>query len=223
MLGACPSGLAGGDRAANLASATLLRLLDPLDTSVTWSPTKEPPTTAGILAYLREVLRRDFLDLVRSKRATTSVYPDDERADGHDLSESTIDQRVASYGSPEDEHLQSERLVWPVEQFKDEPELLEILRLQLEPAGYNAFSSQERAKRLSTTVVDREPEETSHTQIEEVSRGSSNRRGRTCLSLTTSQSPKTSCASRILLRTTTPRTTMNCAVNYRNPVSIRMR
>jgi hypothetical protein len=71
-----------------------------------------------------------------------------------DLSVSTIDQRVASYGNPEDEHLQSERLVWLVEQFKDDPELLEILRLQLEPAGYNAFSSQELANRLSTTVVE---------------------------------------------------------------------
>jgi DNA-directed RNA polymerase specialized sigma24 family protein len=108
----------------------------------------------SFLAHLREVLRRDFLDFVRSKRATTSVYPDDERADGQDLSESTIHQRVASYGNPEDEHLQSERLVWLVEQFKDDPELLEILRLQLEPAGYNAFSSQELAKRLSTTVVE---------------------------------------------------------------------
>ena len=74
--------LPGGDSAADLASATLLKLLDPLDSSVTWSPTKGPPTTAGVLAYLREVLRRDFLDFVRSKRATTSVYPDDERADG---------------------------------------------------------------------------------------------------------------------------------------------
>ena len=42
--------LPGGDSAADLASATLLKLLDPLDTSVTWSPTKGPPTTAGILA-----------------------------------------------------------------------------------------------------------------------------------------------------------------------------
>ena len=57
---------------------------------------------------MREVLRRDFLDVVRSKRATTSVCPDDERADGQGLSESTIDQRVANYGNPEDEHLQSE-------------------------------------------------------------------------------------------------------------------
>ena len=57
--------LPGGDSAADLASATLLKLLDPLDTSVTWSPTKGPPATAGVLAYLGEILRRDFLDFVR--------------------------------------------------------------------------------------------------------------------------------------------------------------
>jgi hypothetical protein len=75
--------LPGGDSVADLASATLLKLLDPLDTSVTWSSTKGPPTTAGVLAYLREVVRRDFFDFVRSKRATTRVYPGDERADGN--------------------------------------------------------------------------------------------------------------------------------------------
>jgi DNA-directed RNA polymerase specialized sigma24 family protein len=146
--------LPGGDSAADLASATLLKLLDPLDTSVTWSPTKGPPDTAGVLAYLREVLRRDFLDLIRSKRARTSIYLDDEREDGQDLSESTIDQRVASYGNPEDEHLRRERLLWLVQQSKDDPELLEIVSLQLEPGGYNAFSSQELAERLRTTVVE---------------------------------------------------------------------
>jgi DNA-directed RNA polymerase specialized sigma24 family protein len=103
---------------------------------------------------LREVLKRDFLDLVRSKRAKTSVYADDERTGGQDLSESSLDQRTSSVGNPEDEHLRRERLVWLVEQFKDHPELLEIVRLQMEPAGYNAFSSQELAERLNTTVVE---------------------------------------------------------------------
>ena len=70
--------LPAGDSAADLASAAVLKLLDPLDTSVTWSPTKGPLITARVLASLREVLRRDFLDFVRSKRATTTVYPDDE-------------------------------------------------------------------------------------------------------------------------------------------------
>jgi hypothetical protein len=78
--------LPGGDSAADLVSATLLKLLDPFNTSVTWSSTKGPPTTAGVLAYLREVLKRDFRDLVRSKRSKTSVYPDDERTvSGHRL------------------------------------------------------------------------------------------------------------------------------------------
>jgi hypothetical protein len=50
--------LPGGDSAADLVSATLLKLLDPLNTSVTWSSTKGAPTTAGVLAYLR--CDRDF-------------------------------------------------------------------------------------------------------------------------------------------------------------------
>lgn len=69
--------LPGGDSAADLASATLPKLLDPLDTSVTWSPTKGPPTTAGVLAYLREVPRRDFLDFVGSKSAAATTQNDD--------------------------------------------------------------------------------------------------------------------------------------------------
>jgi DNA-directed RNA polymerase specialized sigma24 family protein len=92
--------LPGGDSAADLASATLLKLLDALETSVTWSPTKGAPTTAGVLAYLREVLRRDFLDFVRSKRATTSVYPDDERADGQDLWDSQSINGSPATGTP---------------------------------------------------------------------------------------------------------------------------
>ena len=119
--------LPGGDSAGDLASATLLKLLDPFNTSVNWSSTKGPPTTAGVLAYLREVLKRDLLDLVRSKRAKTSVYSDDERTGGEDLSESSLDQRTSSFGNPEDEHLRRERLAWMVEQFKDYPELLEIV------------------------------------------------------------------------------------------------
>jgi len=55
--------LPGGGTAADLVSATLLKLLAPFNTSVTWSSTKGPPTTAEVLAYLREVLKRDFLDL----------------------------------------------------------------------------------------------------------------------------------------------------------------
>jgi DNA-directed RNA polymerase specialized sigma24 family protein len=103
---------------------------------------------------LRAVLKRDFLDLVRSKRAKTSVYADDEGTSAEGLSESYLYQRTSSFGNPEDEQLRRERLRWLVEQLKDYPELLEIVRLQMEPDGYNAFSGQELAERLNTTLVE---------------------------------------------------------------------
>src|SRR5260370_8411058 len=42
--------LPGGDSAADLASATLLKLPDPLHTSLPWSPTKGPPTPPAVHA-----------------------------------------------------------------------------------------------------------------------------------------------------------------------------
>jgi hypothetical protein len=62
--------------------------------------------------------------------------------------------RLSRSGSIETRQDERERLVWLVEQFKDHPELLEIVRLQMEPDGYNAFSSQELAERLNATVVE---------------------------------------------------------------------
>ena len=52
----------GGDSAADLASATLLKLLDPLNTSVTWSSTKGPPQPRG---FWRICARYSNVTLVR--------------------------------------------------------------------------------------------------------------------------------------------------------------
>jgi hypothetical protein len=57
--------LPGGDSAADLASATLLKLLDPLDTSVTWSPTKDHPLPLGFWHIC-----------ARSSDATSSIWFD---------------------------------------------------------------------------------------------------------------------------------------------------
>ena len=135
--GATNSSCPGGDSPTDLVSATLLKLLAPFGTSVTSSPTKGPPTTAKVLAYFHKVLERDFLDLVQSKDRNaleTSVYPDDERTAG-DLSESPSIRGPSSFSEPE-----------------DDPELLEILQFQLEPAGYNTVSSQDSTKRLKHTT-----------------------------------------------------------------------
>ncbi|MHB8656309.1 MAG: hypothetical protein ACYDA9_20835 [Terriglobia bacterium] len=149
--------LPGGDSARDLASATLLKFLDPQDNTVRWSDTKAQPTTASLLAYLRKVLERDFLDLVKSKRYQTTVYVDP--IEGEDWEEDgkqglTLDQLALAFETPEGQTLRHERVEWILKQFDAEPELREIVKLQLDPEGYNAFTNQELATLLSTTVGD---------------------------------------------------------------------
>ncbi len=80
----CRSGeevvLPGGDSPQDLASAILLKFLDPQDPSVAWRERLGPPTTAGLVIFLRVVLERDFLNLLRSKRYRAALYPDSVEA-----------------------------------------------------------------------------------------------------------------------------------------------
>ena len=74
--------LPGGDSAADLASATLLKLLDPLDTSVTWSPTKGPkdhPLPLGfwhICARYSDETSSIWFDRSAQRRAFTRTMRD---------------------------------------------------------------------------------------------------------------------------------------------------
>ena len=148
--------LPGGDSPADLASATLLKLLDPRVHSVVWSESKGTATTAGLAAFLRIVLERDFLDLVRSKRYRTAVFPDREEQDaGAQLIGSVpFDQMPARSANPEHEAMRHEEAAWLIKQFREEPELEAILRLQLEMDGYNAFSNLELARMLTVPVAE---------------------------------------------------------------------
>jgi DNA-directed RNA polymerase specialized sigma24 family protein len=148
--------LPGGDSPADLASTTLLKLLDPRVQSVVWSESKGTATTAGLTAYLRVVLERDFLDLVRSKRYRTAVFPDrEEQVAGVQLIGSVqFDQMQARAANPEHEAIRHEEAAWLLKQFREEPELEAILRLQLDMDGYNAFSNLEMARMLAVPVAE---------------------------------------------------------------------
>jgi len=150
--------LRGGESAADLAQNTLLKLLNPQDTTVRWSDDRGQPTTAGVLAYLQKVLDRDFLDLKKSSLYKTTVYPDSEGADAEEDEDGeggiTLDQMAVVFDTPEGETLRRERVQWILKQFDAEPELLEIAKLQIDASGYNAFSNQELAQLLDTTVRD---------------------------------------------------------------------
>lgn len=146
--------LPGGQSAADLAQNTLLKLLDPLDGTVKWSEQRGQPTTLGILAYLQRVLERDFFDLKKSSLYKTTVYPDcmgDDDSEGDGI---TLDHMAMVFDTPEGQTLKGERVAWILRQFDGELELREIAKLQFDPSGYNAYSNQELAQLLDTTVGD---------------------------------------------------------------------
>lgn len=141
----------GGEGPDDLAMNLLLRLLDPQDSSVRWGEGRPAPTTDTLFAFLKHALWRDFLDLKKSKRYRTTVYA----KTGESEEEGMIISDLAVFiETPEGLLLKQERIAALLAQFADDPKAHEILRLQLDPQGYNAFTNQELAQLLDTTVAD---------------------------------------------------------------------
>ena len=144
---------AGGDGPEDLAMNLLLRFLDPQDCTVRWREDRGRPTTESVYALLSKALERDFLDLKRSKRYKTTVYVEREDNAG-DSREITLEQLAVYMETPEGTILKRERRQRMIEEFSDDPRAQEIVKLQLDPDGYNGFTNQELAQLLDTTVSD---------------------------------------------------------------------
>jgi hypothetical protein len=144
---------AGGDGPEDLAMNLLLRFLDPQDHSVRWRQDGMRPTTEGVYALLSKALDNDFLDLKKSKRYRTTVYleAEDGADSGRDL---TLEQLAVYLETPEGAFLRKERQQLLIREFSDDPGAEEMLKLQIDPEGYNAFTNQELAQLLDTTVAD---------------------------------------------------------------------
>ena len=143
---------AGGEGPEDLTMNLLLRFLDPADDKVRWNEGLGRPTTDGVYVFLRKALDRDFLDLKKSKRFKTTVYLEKEDREGGP--ELTLEQLAVYLETPEGALLKQERKKAIIEEFSDDPEAQEILKLQLDDDLYNAFSNQELAQLLDTTVAD---------------------------------------------------------------------
>ncbi len=143
----------GGEGPDDLAMNVLLKLLDPQDRSVRWREGWERPTTDSVYAFLRRAVTNDFLDLKKSKRYKTTFYLESE--DGEDGGQGlTLEQLHVHFETPEGAFLKKERIESLVAEFSDDPAAQEMLKLQLEPDGYNAFTNQELGQLLSTTVAE---------------------------------------------------------------------
>src|SRR6202050_2499004 len=131
---------AGGEGPEDLAMNLLLRFLDPRDDKVRWNEGLGRPTTDGLYAFLRKALDRDFLDLKKSKRYRTTVYLEKEDGDGG--RELTLEQLAVYLETPEGTLLKQERKKAIIEEFSDDPEAQEMLKLQLDEDGYHALRNQ---------------------------------------------------------------------------------
>jgi DNA-directed RNA polymerase specialized sigma24 family protein len=103
-----------------------------------------------VYALLRSALDRDFLDLKKSKRYRTTVYLDKEG--GEDGPELTLEQLAVYLETPDGALLKQEMKKAVIEEFSDDPPAQEILKLQLDDNGYNAFTNQDLAALLDISV-----------------------------------------------------------------------
>jgi DNA-directed RNA polymerase specialized sigma24 family protein len=141
-----------GESPEDLAMNTLAKFLDPDDGTVTWNHARGAPTMEGLIAYLERVMRNDFLDRKRSKRYKCQAsLPPIESEDGAGM---TFDELVVFLETPEAIAARHQRHEHLVSSFADTPDLQDVLRVQLDPDGYNAYTNIDMAKLLTTTVSD---------------------------------------------------------------------
>jgi DNA-directed RNA polymerase specialized sigma24 family protein len=139
-----------GDSPEDLAKETITKFLDPDDTTVKWPPGRGNPTKAGLLGYLKETLTNDFLDRKRSKRYKSQVeLPPVETDDETGI---TLDDLAGRWETPEAIAIRNQRYELLLAYVSDEPDLHDLLTIQLNPDGYQAYTNQEIARLLDTTV-----------------------------------------------------------------------
>ena len=144
---------AHGASPADLAVETLAKFLDPDDHTVEWKTSAGKVTMDSLLAYLKPVLYHDFIDLKRKHSYKTSIFlhthcTSDEAAND----EMTLDDFIARLESPESRAIRLQQREQLLARFEGEPDLHELLMVQLDPDGFQAYSNIEVAKLLETTV-----------------------------------------------------------------------
>jgi DNA-directed RNA polymerase specialized sigma24 family protein len=139
-----------GDSPEDLAQETITRFLDPEDSTVKWPAKRGNPTKAALLGYLKETLTNDFVDRKRSKRYKRQVELPPVQTD--DENGMTLDDLAVYWETPEAIAIRNQCYEQLLAHLSDEPDLRDLLTIQLSPDGYQAYTNEERARLLNTTV-----------------------------------------------------------------------
>lgn len=143
-----------GETAEDLASETLLKFLDPSDRSVKWKAAYGDITVPALVAFLKRVLRNDFLDLKKREKFRKQVEAQLSDIDDEGDESSGMEGFPSSAEPADLVAIQQQQRSIVLKYFEAWPELLEIVKLQIQPEGYSGFTNIELAQLLDTTVSD---------------------------------------------------------------------
>lgn len=144
-----------GSGPEDLAMTVVHRFLDPDDKTVRWKSGQKKLSQASLLAYLKTVLHNDFLDLKRSKRYKTTVLATiTSRPDEQEASEISLDDFCAAIDTPEGLAIRQQQREQLLADLEDDPDIHDMLMVQLDPEGYNAFTNQDLASLLGISVAE---------------------------------------------------------------------
>jgi len=142
---------------SDLAMQTVLKFIDPEDHTVAWKKQHDTPSTDAVLRFLRKVLHNDLLDLLRLSAHETTIIldaqPQEEEEEGTQRKLS-LDEFASALASQEGRVIREQQHARLLSRLDDEPELRDLLAVQLDPDGYMARTNQEVAQLLETTVSD---------------------------------------------------------------------
>ena len=133
----------------------MTRFLDPDDKAVRWGQGRGKPTLRGLVTYLKRVVENDFLDMKRSKRYKTTVFASPLPRDANAGEEGrNLEDFCAHIESPEGRAIWESQRTRLLQSFQDEPDLEELLIVQLDPQGYQAFTNQDLSALLDIPISD---------------------------------------------------------------------
>lgn len=138
-----------GKEPQDFVKEALKRLWDPRDTGVEWDDKRGKPTTDGIVTFLWQVIRRDFIDAKKLPRHTTTRPIEEVKA---------AQDRPSSAASPASVAIARADRARTLEALLafigDDPPVVEYLRLQVTEDGIAGFTPRRAAELLNTSVED---------------------------------------------------------------------
>lgn len=138
-----------GKRPEDLVMEALQRLWDRRDTTVEWDEKRGKPTTDGVVTFLWQVIRRDFIDAKKLPRHTTTRPLEEVKA---------AQARASAAPSPADVAIERVDRIRRRDELLafigDDPPVVDYLRLQLPDEGVAAYPPRKAAEILKTTVED---------------------------------------------------------------------